>query len=209
MNLIYARTLLLICGFASLGLTQTTSTKRSLLLVAAEASCQNIEIRDARNNKIHLPQDIEQHLKCGWASLSPNSDILAFMAADKLTLYQFSSRKKTILYSVNGLLVRSNDTKFIEGLEFTWSPDNSRLGLLLISQNGLFPTATQLRVFDLQGIKALIRHDYNLDVAFTCGSTCTSLETRFLSRNQWRYQTQFTLTLQDNKKRFAVLTLKP
>jgi hypothetical protein len=191
--------IVLILLVASVGLTQNNTAKRSLVYVPAEASCQDIWVMDAQNKRIRLPVDIEQHLRCGQASLSPNNETLALMAANSLTLYQFSSGQKIVLHRVIQ----------VEGLEFSWSPDSTRLGLLLISQNGLLPTATQLKVWNLHGIQATLRHDYNLDVAFTCASTCGSLETGFVGREQWRYQTQYTQTLQDSIKRFAVLKLKP
>jgi hypothetical protein len=203
------RAILVVLGLLlPLALAQKPSGIYRLVFKAGEASCQSIEIHTAAGQKLVLPQEIERALRCSRASLSPDGKILLYMAANRLMAYQLSQRKSALLHRVAGYVLRGNESKYLSGLDFFWSPDSQRFALLLISQNQLFPLNTHVRVFDLQGIVVKQRKDFDLDVAFVCGSDCTALNAKFLNRTQWRYQTKLKQTVQHGQNHFAVLQLK-
>ncbi len=91
-------------------------------------SCATIVVVDAEGTEIKLPPSVTKALDCGYASLSPNGDYLAYFQDDALNMYDFAEQ---------GWIHFSDSPTHPDGINSSvfWSEDSSRLGLVHISQS--------------------------------------------------------------------------
>lgn len=137
---------------------------KTLVEVGWEASCVEYQIQDENGQKIDVPNEIEEALKCfsGSIKLSPDQNFLVYSFGDTLKLYNFEES------NTQNLLTLDND---LEGLSCVWSDSSEKIACALVNQQE-YEGGTKFVVLGLDGDAKEYPIAAEKMADFVCGASC-------------------------------------
>lgn len=164
--------------------SQSENHQKRLVEVGWEASCVEYEVRDEKDNKIDVPQEVEQALFCITSAVDISTD-------EKYLLFDYDFTLKVYDFETGDIVKLANLNKDIEGISCIWNDSNSKIACALINQQK-YEGGTQFLVIDIENGKAKKSKEYSITsktmADFVCGASCYPGSFWFENDNLIKYE---------------------